>query len=137
MLTLDPKDPKRLFEGAAILRQCRRLGVLPDDKLKLDYVLALTDENFLERRLQTIVFKMGLARSIHHARTLIHQRHIRVGSQIVNVPSFAVRIDSQKHIDLAAGSSVGGGAPGRVKARKIKARAAAKGNAEGEEGDDE
>jgi small subunit ribosomal protein S9e len=31
----------------------------------------------LERRLQTCVYKLGLAKSIHHARVLIRQRHIR------------------------------------------------------------
>jgi small subunit ribosomal protein S9e len=34
-------------------------------------------QDFLERRLQTLVFKQGLAKSIHHARVLIRQRHIR------------------------------------------------------------
>jgi small subunit ribosomal protein S9e len=45
--------------------------------MKLDYVLALNVSDFLERRLQTLVFKLGLAKSIHHARVLIRQRHIR------------------------------------------------------------
>ena len=54
-----------------------RYGLLQEDQNKLDYVLALTVENFLERRLQTLVFKTGLAKSIHHARVLIRQRHIR------------------------------------------------------------
>ena len=45
--------------------------------MKLDYVLALKTEDFLERRLQTCVYKLGLAKSIHHARVLIRQRHIR------------------------------------------------------------
>lgn len=45
--------------------------------MKLDYVLALKVEDFLERRLQTCVYKLGLAKSIHHARVLIKQRHIR------------------------------------------------------------
>ena len=45
--------------------------------MRLDYVLALKIEDFLERRLQTQVFKSGLAKSIHHARVLIRQRHIR------------------------------------------------------------
>ena len=39
------------------------------------------------------VFKLGLAKSIHHARTLIKQRHIRVGKQICDIPSFLVRVD--------------------------------------------
>lgn len=54
-----------------------RYGLLDEGQNKLDYVLALTVENFLERRLQTLVFKTGMAKSIHHARVLIRQRHIR------------------------------------------------------------
>jgi len=121
LLTLDEADPTRLFEGAAILRQCLRLGILSEDKLKLDYVLSLTDEEFLKRRLQTLVHKKRLARSIHHARVLIRHRHIRVGGQVVNAPGFIVRVDSEKHIDLARGSSLGGGRPGRTKRRHLKA----------------
>uniref|UniRef100_A0A7I4A576 RNA-binding S4 domain-containing protein n=1 Tax=Physcomitrium patens TaxID=3218 RepID=A0A7I4A576_PHYPA len=51
-----------------------RYGLLDESQCKLDYVLALTVENFLERRLQTLVFKSGVAKSIHHARVLIKQR---------------------------------------------------------------
>merc|ERR1712088_1038068 len=98
LLTLEEKDPKRLFEGNALLRRLVRIGVLAEDKMKLDYVLALKPEDFMERRLQTQVFKLGLAKSVHHARILIRQRHIRVRKQVVNIPSFVVRLESQKHI---------------------------------------
>jgi len=54
-----------------------------------------------------------------------------VGKQIVNVPSFVVRLDSQKHIDFALTSPFGGGRPGRV--RRKKAKAAEKKDDEGEE----
>jgi hypothetical protein len=79
-----------------LYRRLVRIGVLDETRMRLDYVLALKVEDFMERRLQTQVFKSGLAKSIHHARVLIRQRHIRVGKQIVNVPSFVVRLDSQK-----------------------------------------
>ena len=151
LLKLDPKDPKRLFEGNALIRRLVRIGVLDEHRMRLDYVLALKIEDFLERRLQTQVFKLGLAKSIHHARVLIRQRHIRyvslgdpcydsltsaysVGKQIVNVPSFVVRLDSQKHIDFALTSPYGGGRAGRVK-RKRAAAAAKKDD--GEEEDEE
>ena len=77
LLTLDEKDTRRLFEGNALLRRLVRIGVLDETRMKLDYVLGLRVEDFLERRLQTQVFKLGLAKSIHHARVLIRQRHIR------------------------------------------------------------
>mmetsp|Transcript_7303 Transcript_7303/g.9015 ORF Transcript_7303/g.9015 Transcript_7303/m.9015 type:complete len:196 (-) Transcript_7303:445-1032(-) len=131
LLTLDPKDPKRLFEGPALLRKMTRYGLLDEDQKELDYVLQLTTQKLLERRLQTKVFKQGLAKSIHHARVLIKQRHIRVGKQLVNVPSFLVRVDSEKHIDFAITSPYSDiGRQGRV-ARKRAAQKAAGG------GDDE
>jgi small subunit ribosomal protein S9e len=77
LLTKDEKDNKRLFEGAALLRRLHQYGVLDEHQNKLDYVLALKVQDFLERRLQTQVFKLNLAKSIHHARVLIKQRHIR------------------------------------------------------------
>ncbi len=85
LLTLEDKDPRRLFEGNALLRRLVRVGVLDENRMKLDYVLGLKVEDFLERRLQTQVFKLGLAKSIHHARVLIRQRHIRVRKQVMTL----------------------------------------------------
>ncbi|KAJ7541566.1 hypothetical protein O6H91_10G065200 [Diphasiastrum complanatum] len=138
LLTLDEKNPRRIFEGEALLRRMNRYGLLDESQNKLDYVLALTVENFLERRLQTLVFKSGMAKSIHHARVLIRQRHIRVGKQIVNIASFLVRVDSQKHIDFALTSPLGGGRPGRVKRKNMKAasKKATGGDGDEEEDDD-
>jgi hypothetical protein len=45
----------------------------------------------------------------------------------VNVPSFMVRVDSQKHIDFALNSPFGGGREGRVKRRNMKVCPAAVG----------
>merc|ERR1719432_31113 len=135
LLTLPEKDNRRLFEGNALLRRLVRIGVLDESRMKLDYVLGLKLEDFLERRLQTQVFKLGLAKSIHHARVLIRQRHIRVRKQLVNVPSFIVRLDSQKHIDFALPSPFGGGRPGRVKRMNAKKGKTSKGDDEDEDED--
>lgn len=120
LLTLPEKDPKRLFEGTALLRRLTRLGVLSESEQKLDFCLSLSIEKFLDRRLQTRVFASGLALSIHHARCLIKQRHIRVGKRMVDVPSFMVRLESEKVIEFAATSPFGAGRPGRKKRKSIR-----------------
>jgi small subunit ribosomal protein S9e len=51
----------------------------------------------------------------------------------VNVPSFIVRLDSQKHIDFALTSPFGGGRPGRVRRKKAKAAEAKEGGGDEEE----
>jgi len=131
LLTLDVNDEVRVFQGSALLRRMTRLGLLNKSENKLDYVLGLSTAKFMERRLQTKVFKLQLAKSYHHARVLIKQRHIRVGKQICDTPSFMVRVDSEKQIDFAFTSPLGGGRPGRVKRKN--AGAAGEGGAEEED----
>ena len=68
---------------------------------KFDCVLGRTTAKIVERRLQTRVFKLRLGK-VHSPRaSLIRQRHIRVSSQMINIPFLLVRTDSEKHIDFA------------------------------------
>jgi len=57
----------------------------------------------------------------------------RVRKQIVNIPSFVVRLDSQKHIEFSLTSPFGGGRPGRVKRRNQKKAAGGTAEAEADE----
>ncbi|ONL98515.1 40S ribosomal protein S9-2 [Zea mays] len=66
-------------------------------------------------------------------RVLIRQRHIRVGRQLVNIPSFMVKLDSEKHIDFSLTSPLGGGEPGRVKRKNQKKASGGGGDDEEEE----
>lgn len=109
-----------MFEGAAILRRMYRYGLLSESENKLDYILGLTVEKFMERRLQTKIQKSGLARSIHHARVLINHRHVKVGKNLVTIPSFLVRTDSDQAIDFSSISPFGGGRKGRTARKKAK-----------------
>jgi len=122
LLTLDAKDPRRVFEGQALLARLKRLGVLGEDKSSLDYVLNLTVDDFLLRRLQTQVSQEQIAKSIHHARILVRHGHIAVNNRVVNVPSFIVHVESKRHINYDALSAFAvGGKPGRVRKRALKA----------------
>jgi len=62
--------------------------------------------------------KRKLASSVHKARVLIRQRHIAVGKQMVNIPSYMVRVSSEQHIQNAARSVFKTGALGRLKKKK-------------------
>ena len=102
LLTLEKDDPRRLFEGQALIDRMVRIGVLDKKENQLDYVLSLTTQKFMERRLQTIVHANAFAKSIHQARTFIFQKKIALNkgarNQIINIPSFVVRKENETKI---------------------------------------
>ena len=63
-------------------------------------VLALTEENIFERRLQTMLFKKKLANTVKGARQLIVHKNVLVDGKVVNVPSFVVTTDLEDKITL-------------------------------------
>merc|ERR1711936_380920 len=117
LLTLPVEDPVRIEKGAVLIQKCVQLGYLLEDEAQLDYILGVTIKTLMNRRLQTIVFRRGLAKSIHHARVLIQQGHIRVRKQKVNSPSLMVKLDSESLIDFHSRSPLASANLGRV-ARK-------------------
>ena len=64
----------------------------------IDDVLALTKEKLLARRLQTIVFKRGLAKTPKGARQLIVHRKIIIGNKVVDAPSYIVKSNEEETI---------------------------------------
>ena len=62
--------------------------------------LALTEEDILKRRLQTFVFKKGLANTPKQARQLIVHKNVLVDGNIVNVPSFFVTKNLEDKISI-------------------------------------
>lgn len=47
----------------------------------------------LEFRLQTVVYRLGYAKSIFQARQMINHQHILVNGKRVDIPSYTVRVD--------------------------------------------
>jgi small subunit ribosomal protein S4 len=82
------------------LMRLSKLGLIPENST-LDDVLDMDVKNLLERRLQTIVYRMGLARSIHEARQLITHGHIMVGNRVVRVPSYLIKKAEEQTITYA------------------------------------
>jgi small subunit ribosomal protein S4 len=98
-----PPEERRKMEEE-ILARLKKLGVLNETAV-LDDVLDLTIEDLLERRLQTIVFRKGLTKTIHQARQLISHGHITIGDHKVTVPSYIVTRQDETQITYNLRSS--------------------------------
>jgi len=62
---------------------------------KADRMKGVTGENLLvllERRLDSMVYRLGFATSRNEARLLVRQGHFQVNGRKVNIPSFSVRV---------------------------------------------
>lgn len=66
----------------------------------IDDVLSLKKEDILERRLQTLLVKKGLAKTPRHARQLITHKHVSVDDKITNIPSFLVPLDIEDKLKI-------------------------------------
>ena len=107
------KQARQLLAAATEIRTSRepillssltRKGIVTEDAT-LDNVLALNVSNFLERRLQTIVLRKGLARTPHQARQLITHGHITIGENRVTIPSYTVTRNEEPLIKMKEGST--------------------------------
>ena len=96
-------EPERSQAAKSLIDRLYRLGLVNKDAV-LDDVLGLTVENVLERRLQTIVFRKGLAKTIHQARQLIVHGHIAINGRRVTSPGYLVPRDEEDKISYAPGS---------------------------------
>ena len=77
--------------GQKIVSKLKKLGIVKTD-IKVEDILALTVRDFLERRLQTLVLKRGLARTPNQARQLVTHGFISVNGRRVNIPSYVVTV---------------------------------------------
>lgn len=86
-------------EEKALMKKLSRYG-LGNGDFTLDDVLNLSLENVCERRLQTIVFKKGLASTLNQARQLVTHRKVIIGDMIVDMPNYLVDVEQEKKIKL-------------------------------------
>lgn len=67
----------------------------------LDEILGLTVENVLDRRLQTVVFKKGLANTPMQARQIIVHGHVKINGRKSKSPSRLVLKDEESKIEVS------------------------------------
>ncbi|GAA0674538.1 30S ribosomal protein S4 [Natronoarchaeum mannanilyticum] len=86
-------------EGEEFLARLKRYGILNDTD-GLDDILSLEINDVLERRLQTVAYRRGLANTPQQARQFIVHGHVVVGDRRVSVPSYKVEVDEEETVEF-------------------------------------
>jgi small subunit ribosomal protein S4 len=61
-------------------------------------VLALDVTDLLERRLQTVVYRSGLANTVKQARQFVVHGHVAIGNRRVRTPAYTVEVEEEDDI---------------------------------------
>ena len=91
-------EEERKEKEETLLNKLIKMGLLKPGAT-LDDVLGLKVEDILDRRLQTQVYKKGLARTIKQARQFIVHGHIKVGDKRIRSPGYLVTVEEEDLID--------------------------------------
>lgn len=86
-------------ERKQLMRRLQKYGLV-DASATLDNILSLTLRDIMERRLQTQVYKKGLARTPKQARQFITHGHIMVAENMVTSPSYLVPVAEETSIAI-------------------------------------
>ncbi len=86
-----------------LIGHLNRIGVLSRDA-GIDDVLSLRVEQQLDRRLQTLVYRHGFARSPKQARQFITHGHISINGRRITVPGYIVSAADQESITYSGSS---------------------------------
>lgn len=113
------KNKLEIWKADASIKRIRNLAknlIIANDNQKKEFVkrlqnkgfkveniadvLSLNKEDWLKRRLQTVLFSKGLALTPKQARQLITHKHVSIDGQIVNIPSYMVKLEEESSISL-------------------------------------
>ncbi|MBS3172404.1 30S ribosomal protein S4 [Candidatus Woesearchaeota archaeon] len=84
-------------EKEQLINRLLKYGLTKHDS-KIEDVLALKASDFFERRLQTLVFKKGLSKSVNQARQFIVHGHVFIGDRKITAPSYMVSLEEESKI---------------------------------------
>lgn len=94
---------ERVKLESELVSKLYRLGLVEKEASCLD-VLDLKVEDILERRLQTIVYRLGLAKTPTQARQLITHGHISIGGRRMTSPGYLVQRGEESQISYSLDS---------------------------------
>ena len=91
LITADEKEQKAFFD---------KLNEMGMDVKSLADVLSLDKKDYLNRRLETVVFKKKLTTTIKTARQMITHKKVLVDGKVVSSPSYIVPLALEGKITL-------------------------------------
>lgn len=113
------KNKKEIWKAEAAIERIRNRAkklIIEDDYKKKAFItklqkkgfavekiadaLVLDKEDWLKRRFQTMVYKKGLANTPKQSRQFIVHKHVSIGDQIINIPSYQVKTEEEPLINL-------------------------------------
>jgi small subunit ribosomal protein S4 len=103
-----------------LLEKLTKLGLLKEKGAGLDDVLALSENDVLERRLQTVVFRKEMAKTPRQARQHIVHGHIEIDGRRTDVPSYLVSVDEESKIKWHKGFKPKEEKPAKAKRGVVK-----------------
>lgn len=86
---LTKADEEQAEVKQQLMEKLFNMGLISDNAT-IDDIFNMSIEDILERRLQTIILRKGLAKTPQQARQLIAHRHISGGGRVLTVPSYIV-----------------------------------------------
>ncbi len=92
-------------ERQQMLEKLQHFGLLSVGA-EVDHVLSLTLKNILERRIQSVVFRKGLARTIKQARQFITHRHIQTGNREITSPGHIITLEEEAGLSFKEKSTL-------------------------------
>jgi small subunit ribosomal protein S4 len=92
-------------EKKQMMEKLQQLGLI-EEGAELDNVLSLEVKDIMERRLQSLVFRKGLSRSMNQARQFITHRHVMVGDKKITFPSKIISREEEDKITFDGHSSL-------------------------------
>lgn len=98
------RKERALLEKDLLIAKVKRLGLIKKEEINLNDLLTLSLHDVMERRLQTIVHRKKLSRSVGQARQFIVHGHIRVADKTITSPSYLVLVEEEELIDFVGSS---------------------------------
>ncbi|MBD3228254.1 MAG: 30S ribosomal protein S4 [Candidatus Lokiarchaeota archaeon] len=90
-------EERQVEETEILIKKLNKLGILPKSA-SIDDVLQLSTSDILERRLQTLVYRKGLAKTPYQSRQFIVHGHIAISGRRVKSPGYMVTAEEEKEI---------------------------------------